>query len=142
MATRETGESARRVRRSAPGALVRELSALEHHRGRVEELGTRGVREAAATLDDRRRSLAAAGTRLTRGAVRHLEGSAARLRALDPRRVLERGYSITRDVRGGVLTSIDGLGPDDALFTELAGGAISSRIESVAPPATHEERDA
>lgn len=141
LAAREMGECARRVRRGAPGALVRELTALERRRGRVEELGTRGVREAAATLDDRRRVLVAAGTRLSRGAVRQLDGGEARLRALDPRRVLERGYSVTRDDGGRVLKGVDGLAPDDVLFTEFAAGATSSRIESVAPPATHEESD-
>ena len=131
LAQREVGESARRVRRGAPAALVRELSALERRRGRVEELGTRGVREAAVALADRRRILVAAGARHTRAAARQLDGSEARLRALDPRRVLERGYSITRDESGRVLTSVDGLAPDDVLATELADGAVTSRVEAL-----------
>ncbi|HUF84190.1 MAG TPA: exodeoxyribonuclease VII large subunit [Acidimicrobiia bacterium] len=120
LAAREMGECARRVRRGAPGALVRELGALERRRGRVEELGTR----------------------LTRAAAHHLDGGEARLRALDPRRVLERGYSITRDDSGRVLKAVDGLAPEDVLITEFAAGAATSRIESVAPPATQEETDA
>jgi exodeoxyribonuclease VII large subunit len=135
LAQREVGERARRVRRGAPAALVHELSALERRQGRVEELGTRALREAAGALRDRRRLLVAAGTRLTRAADRQVDGSEARLRALDPRRVLERGYSITRDESGRVLKAADGLEPDDVLDTELAAGHVTSRVASV-------ERDA
>jgi exodeoxyribonuclease VII large subunit len=141
LAAREIGECARRVRRGAPGALVRELTALEHRRGKVEELGTRGVREAAAILDDRRRVLVAAGTRLTRAAGRHLDGSDACLRALDPRRVLERGYSITRDEQGRVLTTVESLAPDDRVYSELAEGSIASRVESLVREGDGKETD-
>ena len=141
LAAHELGERARRVRRGAPGALVRELGALERRRGRVEELGTRGVREAAAALDDRRRLLVAAGGRLTRGAARQLDADEARLRALDPRRVLERGYSITRDEHGRVRTAVDGLAPADVLHTEVARGSITSRVEAVLPSEQEDERE-
>ena len=106
-AHRELGEHARRVRRRAPDVLVRAGAQLERRRGRVEELGRRAVREASVALD----------------------GADARLRALDPRRVLERGYSVTRDERGRVLKSADGLAAGDALTTELARGRVSSRVE-------------
>jgi exodeoxyribonuclease VII large subunit len=69
--------------------------------------------------------------RLTRAAARYLEGSEARLRALDPRRVLERGYSITRDERGRVVKSVEGVAPDDVVHTELADGGIASRVETL-----------
>jgi exodeoxyribonuclease VII large subunit len=109
LATRELGEHARRVRRSAPDVLVRAGARLERRQGRVEELGRHAVREAGVTLD----------------------GAEARLRALDPRRVLERGYSVTRDEHGRVLKRPDGLAAGDALTTELAGGKVSSRVETV-----------
>ncbi|HEX6310685.1 MAG TPA: hypothetical protein VF152_03585, partial [Acidimicrobiia bacterium] len=64
----------------------------------------------------------------------------ARLRALDPHRVLERGYSITRDENGHVRKGIDGLRPDAVLHTELARGSITSRIEAVLPPAASTDR--
>jgi exodeoxyribonuclease VII large subunit len=131
LAAHELVECARRARRSAPGALVRELGELERRRGRVEELGTRAMREADAAVHARERAVVAAGVRLTRGAARHLDGSEARLRALDPRRVLERGYSITRDERGRVVTSVEGVAPDDVVHTELADGGIASRVETL-----------
>ncbi|MGH9031741.1 MAG: exodeoxyribonuclease VII large subunit [Acidimicrobiia bacterium] len=141
IAAHELGECARRVRRGAPVALVQELGALERRQGRVEELGKRGVHDAAGALEARRRLLVAAGGRLTRGASRQLDADEARVRALDPRRVLERGYSITRDERGSVRRDADGLSSADVLHTELARGSITSRVEAVSPPNEESERE-
>jgi exodeoxyribonuclease VII large subunit len=107
----------------------------------VEELGKRGVHDAAAALEDRRRVLVAAGGRLTRDASRQLDADEARLRALDPRRVLERGYSITRDEDGRVRKGVQGLTPADVLHTELARGSITSRVEAVQQPGDEDERE-
>lgn len=55
-----------------------------------------------------------------------------RLAALDPRSVLNRGYSITMNERtGGVVTTIDDIQVGDPLMTELAKGQIHSRVEQV-----------
>ncbi len=113
LATRELHEYARRVRRRAPDVLARANAGLERRQGRVEELGRRAVREASVTLD----------------------GAEARLRALDPRRVLERGYSVTRDADGRVLRDVAGLAAGDLVATELARGKVSSRVEIVDEPA-------
>jgi exodeoxyribonuclease VII large subunit len=55
-----------------------------------------------------------------------------RLAALDPRSVLNRGYSITMNERtGGVVAVIDDVRVGDPLTTELAKGQIHSRVEQV-----------
>jgi len=55
-----------------------------------------------------------------------------RLAALDPRSVLNRGYSITMNERtGGVVAAIDDVRVGDPLRTELAKGQIHSRVEQV-----------
>jgi exodeoxyribonuclease VII large subunit len=55
-----------------------------------------------------------------------------RLAALDPRSVLNRGYSITMNERtGGVVAEIDDVRVGDPLTTELAKGQIHSRVEQV-----------
>lgn len=56
--------------------------------------------------------------------LRHLH---AQLSALNPRRVLERGYSITRDSRGRILRSIEQTDPKEELHTRLADGTIISK---------------
>jgi len=137
LARRELIECTRRLRRGAPGALVRELTDVERRRGRVEELGTRAVREADASLGARQRAVVAAGTRHTRDAARRLDGSEAQLRALDPARVLERGYTITRDVDGRVLKGVDDITVDARIYTHFADGGAMSRVEGL----VHDEAD-
>ena len=56
-----------------------------------------------------------------------------RMRALDPRRVLERGYSITRDADGHVLRATDEIVAGALVETELASGRVTSRVESTTP---------
>jgi len=59
-----------------------------------------------------------------------LNGAWGRLLALSPRRVMERGYSITLDAEsGGVLTSASGLQPGRLLRTLFAEGEARSRVE-------------
>jgi exodeoxyribonuclease VII large subunit len=59
-----------------------------------------------------------------------LEGVAAQVRALDPARVLARGFSITRDSAGLVVRDGAALVPGDRLTTELAAGRVASVVES------------
>ena len=55
-----------------------------------------------------------------------------RLAALDPRSVLNRGYSITMNERtGAVVAVIDDVKVGDPLRTELAKGQLHSRVEKV-----------
>jgi len=64
-----------------------------------------------------------------RSAVTRLDGADARLRALDPRRVLERGYTITRTSDRRVLRAPTDARVGDSLVTETAGGEVRSRVE-------------
>lgn len=106
MAGRELAEIARRVQRAVPVALAQERQLLVAHRRRAVEAGRRG----------------------TRGAGHRLDAAQARLRALDPRRVLERGYSITRDAGGNVVRSAGAVAPGEELVTETAAGSVRSRV--------------
>ncbi len=131
LALGELRACARRARRAPPAALAQELAAVERHRGRAEELGTRTVKQAAALLDGTERTLVAAGRRLARSETRRLDASEAQLRALDPVRVLERGYTITRDRDRRVVKSAAGLSAGDPLVTEFADGTATSTVENV-----------
>lgn len=106
MARRELDDLARRVHRGVPVALGRERHTLDGHRRRVLDAGRRG----------------------TRHALERLEAVEDRLRALDPRRVLERGYTITRSVDGNVVRSAAAVGAGDELVTEMADGSVHSRV--------------
>jgi exodeoxyribonuclease VII large subunit len=52
----------------------------------------------------------------------------SQLQALNPLRVLERGYSITRDAEGRVLRSAAGLAAGDRVETTLAHGRLRSQV--------------
>ncbi|MHC4552819.1 MAG: exodeoxyribonuclease VII large subunit [Planctomycetota bacterium] len=55
-----------------------------------------------------------------------------RLVALDPRSVLNRGYSITINERtGDVVTGVEAVQADDRLITEVKGGKIHSVVDDV-----------
>ena len=53
---------------------------------------------------------------------------AARLEALNPYAVLRRGYSLTTDAQGRILTSADQAHPGDALSIRLAEGALRATV--------------
>jgi exodeoxyribonuclease VII large subunit len=131
LALRELHDCARRARRGPPVALARELAVLERHRGRVAERGARPARQATALLDGTERRLSSSAGRLARAERLRLDASDARLRALDPARVLERGYTITRDRDGQVVKRAAGLSTGDRLVTEFTDGAAASVVHEV-----------
>ena len=155
VAGRELDDAARRARRSASSAVSREHARLDRVHGRLDELARRRTTELGGRLDDCARRVAELGRRATRDrrvalvarerelvthAQHHLERAALRLsshegvvRALDPRRVLERGYSITRDADGRVVRRSNDVIAGAIVETELAGGRLTSRVETITP---------
>ena len=129
LARRDLANASLRLTRGAPVALAREQGTLDGHRRRAVDAGRRRTREASARAALHRRTLGAAATRGMRTAGTRLDGADARLRALDPRRVLERGYTITRTNNGKVLRAATDVGVGDTLVTETAGGDVHSRVE-------------
>jgi exodeoxyribonuclease VII large subunit len=155
LARRDIDEAARRVRRSVPVALGRERARIARDHGRVDELarlrtrdaergveraaarvaerGRRITREASAAVTADERSVIAAATHQLEVAGLRLDSHESVTRALDPRRVLERGYSITRDDAGRVVRRAATAGAGTVIVTELADGRVTSRVESSEP---------
>ncbi|MDQ1430254.1 MAG: exodeoxyribonuclease large subunit [Actinomycetota bacterium] len=153
VATRELDDATRRAARTAPSGLVRERARLDRAHGRVDELARRRAAEVGAQLDTCARRVAELGRRATRAGAQavtgrereiitlanhhlsraslRLDATAGAVRALDPRRVLERGYSITRDTDGRVLKRATAVAPGVLLETELAEGRVTSRVETI-----------
>jgi len=116
--------------------VARAGAACDHARHRVDRLrhraaarGRAGARDAQRALVARQQAIIGAARRTTRDAARRLDANEVRLRALDPRHVLERGYSITRDGAGAVIRSAASVTSDAILVTEVADGTIRSRVE-------------
>ncbi|MFC2102425.1 exodeoxyribonuclease VII large subunit [Bacteroidota bacterium] len=63
-----------------------------------------------------------------------LDGIEGQVRNLDPKRILQRGYSMTFDQNGRILKDASRLKPGDKIRTELANGTLRSTID-------HEKRD-
>jgi len=128
LANRDAADIARRVARAAPVALGRERHALDAHRRRLTERSRRRVRDADARVAGHRGRLLAVTAGGLRGEQARVNAGTARLRALDPRRVLERGYTITRTADGRVVRAAAEVAPDDLVVTETADGALRSRV--------------
>jgi exodeoxyribonuclease VII large subunit len=129
VAGREVSGVARRLERVVPSALDRERRLLAAHRRRAAESGRRGARSAARVTASGEARLAAGARRLLRTERTRIDGADARRRALDPRRVLERGYTITRDADGHAVRAAADVAAGNALVTETADGEIRSRVE-------------
>jgi exodeoxyribonuclease VII large subunit len=107
LAGREVAELARRIERGVPVALARERVTLDGHRRRIAETARRATRDATTQVD----------------------AVEAHVRALDPRRVLERGYTITRDEQGAVVRAASAVQRGDRLVTETAAGTITTTVD-------------
>ena len=161
--TRARRSRAARATRRACRARARERAIVERHAGRVEELARMRARDASRGLDDRARRVGDAARLHVRDATRALDdcgrrleqqsrarlreatlgldGRAATVRALDPRRVLERGYSITRDEAGRAVRRVDATATGAQLHTELADGVVVSTVERIEPATTGDGGD-
>ncbi|MCR4879435.1 MAG: exodeoxyribonuclease VII large subunit [Bacilli bacterium] len=58
-----------------------------------------------------------------------LEGETKRIEALNPHKVLSRGYSIVKDSEGHVITSIKAVKESDLIYTSLSDGEITSIVK-------------
>ncbi len=131
----------------AADELTRTRSFLSRHvthqlERREDELGTRRARLGAAAsrlVEVESGSLALLTDRLARcmRAAALEEAHGVRrcrevLRAYDPQRQLERGWSLTRDESGRLLRSVGEVESGSLVRTTLADGEVGSRVERVA----------
>jgi len=139
------GPLRQRVDELAERSLIAARAALERARERLEASARRyGLREWPRTLAARREELSVARARLDDIVARlvsaqrqRLETFGLRLRALSPRRVLERGFCIARRGDGSLVRAATGLSAGDLLSLEFARGEADARVESVRPRGPH-----
>src|SRR5262245_21062964 len=129
MATRGLDEVARHVRRGVPAALARERALVDRRSLRAAELARLQLRDASRRLDACAHRTGERGRARLREAALVLDRSDATVRALDPARVLERGYSITFDADGRVVRRAVDVAIGAVVRTRVAAGEVVSRVE-------------
>ncbi len=129
------GDATARVRRIAPAAVGRATAVLERVTGGVQAAAGGHVRRAGAVAHAASGRVALGAHRAGANAAERLDGAAARLRALDPERILARGWTLTRTVDGALVRSVAGLAPGAELTTRFPDGTARSTVQSVTPDA-------
>jgi exodeoxyribonuclease VII large subunit len=129
LAERDLRGLASRLVRTVPTVLERERRLVDANSARAVHAGRIGTRDAGRALERNRHGVIAGARRGLRGHGARLGTVDARLRALDPRRVLERGYTITRDEQGDVVRAAASVPAGSRLSTETADGTVRSRVE-------------
>jgi exodeoxyribonuclease VII large subunit len=92
-----------------------------------------GVDRADERLSGRVDRLGRASTGRLRSAVVDCDGLDVRLRLLDPREVMRRGWSIVRRVDGRAVRSIGDVSVGETVNVQLADGTVATTVEVVTP---------
>lgn len=127
MRVNELGRFLGRTARRLPAAALQAIERTER------ELGKRAPRALARRREGVHRlakSLERAGRGRLQTAQEMLAGKQRLVLQLGPEQVLARGFSITRDSAGRALRRADEIGYGQVLNTQLAHGAIKSRVEN------------
>ncbi len=119
------------------------IGHLAHGDSRLERLAQKIESQADSLLNGARHGLLVQQGRLTREALRPLEPWARRLsgyetqtRLLDPKRLLQRGYTITMGADGKAVQQAAELAPGDKMTTVFVDGRIQSIVQPGADAGT------
>lgn len=115
------------------------ISRVRNAHHQLETLATRTVitqpleqiRQSAIELDHLENSMNRAVRQQISTADQQLKEMSARLNAINPLAVLARGYSLTTDENGKVLTDCDAISVGDKISTRLTNGTIAGRVEQI-----------
>lgn len=128
---------------SAALRLSRPSHLLAQHRQQLALLGHRLPTACSTQVQRVGQRLPALQDRLLRGVQNHIwrqQQSLAhvetRLQALDPRRVLERGYAWLSDAEGRPMLGVAAAQPEQAVQAVLADGVLRMRVTDVVPHGT------
>lgn len=132
-AEKQLAERATRVARAGRSGSAQALAGLEARGQRVSHAAHAGLRAAEVQLDSYAEALPRRADRILRATTTNLDHLDARVRALDPAVLLRRGWSITRNVDGSVISRVAQVKPGDTIVTEVLDGTIISNVSVVDP---------
>jgi len=119
----------RRARRAGWTALAAARERLGRHARSLPRACRLGLARARGALDLLQRALPSRAAQALRRERERADARARRLHLVDPRRVVERGYSILRLDRGRVLTAADQAPAGTRVRAELCCGELDLRSE-------------
>ena len=122
-----------RVAREATHSLARAEHRIERRRDRAAGAAHAHVVRGQAHLEQAARTVRLRAPRELTATERQLDLTEARLRALDPTRLLARGWTITRRDDGTLVRSTHDITPGATLVTRVVDGDVRSIVEGSAP---------
>ena len=102
---------------------------LDSTQMRLERTITGGVRDGLQQLEDASLRTRHAITSRLQHCLQHVGALDAQLRSLSPLSVLKRGYSVTRDMQGGIIRSTDAVSPGQRVVTTVEDGRFESEVK-------------
>jgi exodeoxyribonuclease VII large subunit len=135
-ASRANRQGASSLRRAARQQLDRSAADLLVSETGIAHGALIAIERARGHLTQRSQRLIAPSRNLLDSQARQLSHSRELLKLFDPRRQLERGWSLTRGEDGRIVRSVVGLSGGDRLTTTFADGVAHSVIEATAPTPT------
>ena len=128
------GQVGLRLERQSPLArLARAEERIGALRGRLGRVALQRVQSTEDRLERAAGAHVAAMERALERAARRLEPAARTLHAVSPLAVLDRGYSITQNAEGEVVTNAAQLDVGTKIKTVLKGGEVDSTVDGTRP---------
>ncbi len=128
---RATLEVWRRIQDSVHNKLAGHRSCLQETSRRTAAAVTTSCRGARSEISRLALAIGRGAVHGTGRARLHLEMLNAQVRAYDPQRALERGWTITTDAAGTLLRSASQINPGASLRTRMSDGTVTSTVSAV-----------
>ncbi len=130
-AEQRLGDRAHRIARRTHAAVGRAEEGLAMRAATVRAGAARQLASAERRIDQHALRVRTRPMQVVGSEQRHLDGLAARLRALDPVVMLARGWTMTRAADGSIIRSPESVHDGDVIATQFATGSITSRVTDV-----------
>jgi exodeoxyribonuclease VII large subunit len=122
----------RRLLRGGSGRIASERQQIRVLRARLERTSpVSRLAQDRLALDQVQRRAALAGLALVRQRRNELSRLQSALEALDPARVLERGYALVTDAAGSLVTSVAQVQQGDAVRVRVSDGAFDAQVGEI-----------
>ncbi len=137
-ASRELLGSSVSLRRAVRLGMERSVSELRSAETRIGSAALVAIERSQGRLANRAQRLAGPSMQHLAAEAQHISHQREVLRLLDPKRQLQRGWSLTRDAQGKLVRSSARLQPGEQLVTTFAEGSATSIIDEIRSPACAE----